>query len=335
MNKQKIQVIIFIIYSICNFILYFLSFPNWIFLLLACFFVLTYQYYEKEKFESLSKSQNIKIKTQQEKLSCNDSYIKEVEIARNVQEALLSFANPEIPGINIEKKCLSAKHIGGDFYTFINKEQRVFTQKKKIEGVIEYVDSRESYLGIAIGDVAGHGVSSALVMALTSGLFGEIGKYTRSTSEALKTINENLAKYLAASHISHVTAFYCLLNTITKKLHYSKAGHPPALLIHKDGIIENLDSKGVLLGIYKNDEFEEKEVQLVSKDKLILYTDGILEARNKANDTFGLDRFKDFLHKNMNKSIQEIKTLLFEEIIKFSGTTEASDDQTLVIIEIE
>jgi phosphoserine phosphatase RsbU/P len=334
MKKFKWQILFLIFFILLNSVLYYLAFPSWAFIVLACFFVFSHGLYINESqktygsFKSGEKEQSL---TQ----SMTDIYLKELQVAQRVQQGLLSFENPNLPGINIVKRCDPARSVGGDFYTFVNKDIRTLAQKPKIPGVIEYVDSRESYLGVAIGDVAGHGVSSALVMALTSGLMGEIGKTTKSPSDLLKIANNNILRYIENSQISYVTAFYCVLNIPRRKLLYSSAGHVPALLVHKDSKMEVLDAEGVVLGMYEDEKYEEKEITTSPGDRLFLYTDGILEARNPSGELFGFERFQAFIQKNINKPIDEIKELIFEEVSLFSASKEAKDDQTLVIIEVD
>ena len=95
-----------------------------------------------------------------------------------------------------------------------------------------------------MGDVAGHGLASALIMALTSGLFSEIGKQLVFPKKTLIQTNLDLIRYTENSHITHVTAFYGVLDTKALKLVFSRAGHPPAILVRKDKTAELLDTNG-------------------------------------------------------------------------------------------
>ncbi|MFC1752884.1 PP2C family protein-serine/threonine phosphatase [Thermoproteota archaeon] len=264
----------------------------------------------------------------------NNHYIKELDMAKRVQQGLLSVANPDISGITIAKRCVPAQSIGGDFYTFIKRDTQELSQKQKIPGVIEYIDTIETYLGIVIGDVAGHGVSSALVMALASGLFSEIAKNTKSPGQTLKSANDDLHHYIENSLISHVTAFYAVLNLRTKQLTYSKAGHPPALLLHKNSEIDELSCDGLFLGMFEHENYEEKIIQLESGDRLILYTDGLTEAANSDGDVFGLNRLKDEIKTLRQTNPEKTIDTLLSKINNYSGSAEIKDDQTIVVIDI-
>ncbi|MFC1771199.1 PP2C family protein-serine/threonine phosphatase [Candidatus Margulisiibacteriota bacterium] len=334
MNKLKKQAFFLITFLLSNGILYFLEFPRWSFIIIAFFFLASYMIYLHESQKHLTKPDekaNILIRHE----TFLENYEKELEVAKRVQQGLLSFEPPHLPGINIVKRCIPASSVGGDFYTFINKDSKALNQKPKIPGVIEYIDKRESYLSIVIGDVAGHGVSSALIMALSSGLFSEIGKITGSPGQLLKTANNDLLKYIENTQISYVTAFYCTLNLANKTLNFSMAGHPPAVLLHKNNKIEILKTDGIVLGMYENEEFEEKELELKSGDRLFLYTDGILEARNTSGEEFGFDRFVQIIKQNNKQPLPQIHDLIFEEVKDFSSSQEARDDQTLVILEVK
>jgi sigma-B regulation protein RsbU (phosphoserine phosphatase) len=261
--------------------------------------------------------------------------LRELEIAKKVQEALLAIEPPHIEGIKIAKRCLPAKTLGGDFYTFINKDIQSLIQKPKIPGVIEYIDSNERYLGIAIGDVAGHGVSSALVMALSSGIVDKIGQNNKSPAITLQKANEDIRKYIETTQIGYVTLFYSTLNIETKTLVYSKAGHVPALLAHQDGDIQELHAKGIFLGLYPNEKYEQKTCQLSSKDRIIYYTDGITESRSPSGELFGLERLKSLIKANQKKSVGSLVDIIFKNVLQFTEKKQAKDDQTIVILEIE
>ncbi|MDA1353776.1 MAG: PP2C family protein-serine/threonine phosphatase [bacterium] len=260
--------------------------------------------------------------------------MNELEMAKRVQEGLLNVESPELSGFRIAKKCLPAESVGGDFYTFISKDFMSLTPRKKATGITEYYDQEDTYLGIAVGDVAGHGVSSALIMALASGLISEIGKQSHSPSHTLVATNRDLMRYTENSQITHVTALYAVLNTSNKKLVFSKAGHPAALLCRKDGTIEELEAHGVILGMFPIEKFEEQEVDLDSGDRVIFYTDGITETRDPTGDMFGIERFQELIVNHMNKPIGILLNQTFEELDRFSNYQKAKDDRSMVILEV-
>ncbi len=261
-------------------------------------------------------------------------YLKDLEMAKRVQEGLLSVENPNIKGFKIVKKCVPAEIIGGDFYTFSYNDFQSLNEKTKLPGVIEYLDKKSAFLNIILGDVAGHGVTSALVMALASGLLRELSLSEKSPAIALEKANEILFKYIANSQISYVTAFFVSINLENHKISYAKAGHPAGLLIHNNGNITTLDANGIFLGMFDHEEYEEKQTQLNKGDKLFLYTDGIIEAQNENHQAFGLDRLINVIKNNFEKSSEEIMDFIFNTIKNFTNTQSAKDDQSLIIIEL-
>ena len=253
---------------------------------------------------------------------------KELEMATRVQQKLLDIPTPELPGIRIAKRCVPAKNIGGDFYTFITEDSASFT-------TTSYQHSNtQNYLGIAIGDVAGHGLSSALIMALSSGVFAEIGKQEFSPAKLLNLVNTAINRFIQASHISHVTAFYVVLNLKTKELAFAKAGHPSLLLIRNKTVIE-LDADGVFLGMFQDQEFEEKKIQLKSGDRLVFYTDGITEAKGVTGELYEEDRLKERLVQYSDQPIGQVINAIYDDVADFSQAEYARDDQTMVIMEID
>lgn len=260
--------------------------------------------------------------------------IRDLEIARRVQEALLEIEPPSLSGITIAKRCIPASHLGGDFYTFIGNTSEVLTQNTNTPGVLKYERTTQNFLGVAIGDVAGHGVSSALVMALASGLLDKIGQTSTSPSAVLEKANQDLFRFISNSGISHVTAFYAVINCQTKTLTFSKAGHHPALVLHEDGTHSELNSEGIFLGMFDKETYEEQTTQLKSKDRVILYTDGLLEAQNPNHEEYGLNRMIECLKTHKEECPETALFALFNDVSVFTENDEPKDDQTAVIIEI-
>lgn len=300
-------------------------------ILLVLSFLVIFIFYRYLKLNIINprSRQPVLISTEEKK------YRKDLEMAKRVQEGLLTVENPEINGIKLVKKCVPAESIGGDFYAFSYNDFHFFLQKPKLPGVVEYQDRKDAYLNIIVGDVAGHGISSALVMALSSGILRELSINNRSPSETLTKANQILYHYIANSQISYVTAFFATINSQNKKLTYAKGGHPPALLFNKEGSFSVLDSAGVFLGMFKNEVYEEKEIQLNSGDRLFFYTDGITEIQNEEREFFGVERLIEIIRENLSKSIKDLIELIFIRLQDFNCNKPLKDDQSLVIVEIE
>lgn len=262
-------------------------------------------------------------------------YQQDLDMAKRVQEGLLSVEWPVVSGVRIAKRCIAAESVGGDFYACVSKHSHTLVAKPKIPGVVEYVDTREEQLGIMIGDVAGHGVSSALVMALASGLLTEIAKHTKSPADVLSKANDILLKYIENSQIRYITVLYFSLILHSKKIIWAKAGHPDALLLKPDGAVIPLAGEGCVLGMFDGEVYAENSYALSSKDRLILYTDGLTEAKNNEGLEWGVEGLSQFLTTHTSLQIEALLDAIFEEVYSFSQTTSPKDDQTLVIIEVD
>lgn len=262
------------------------------------------------------------------------NYQEELEVARKVQQGLLNAIDVDIPGLTIAHKCVPASDIGGDFYTFIQHEYSTFTdQSKKRPGVVEFVNKKEEFLGVCIGDVAGHGVSSALIMALSAGIINQVGKFSKSPHKVLARVNNNLAKYISHTQIRYVTALYCMIFVSTFEIKFAKGGHLPGLLCRQNGHIEELDAGGLFLGMFPDEIYECGSVQLEQGDRLLLYTDGITERINQENEQFGDSRFRSFIQQNKHLPPQDFVDHLIETLNYFAEGLPSSDDQTIVVID--
>ena len=240
----------------------------------------------------------------------------------------------KVRGVNIAKKCIPADNIGGDFYSFICKDFDQMSPQHRSPGIVKYIQSENKYLGIVIGDVAGHGVSSALIMALSAGLFSEIGKRHSSPKKVLEAAYKDLMRYIENSQVTHVTAFYGVLNVNTYEFHYCRAGHPNTLLQRNSHDIIELESEGSFLGMFDEIQFEENIVQLKKGDRLYFYTDGITEAKGPNGDLFGNHRLKSSIQKLKHEPIGTVLHQLFDEVELYTQYQKATDDRSVVILEL-
>jgi sigma-B regulation protein RsbU (phosphoserine phosphatase) len=323
--------VVFFVLNICYLIF---SLPNILYPLTSFVFyiVFVYQYitslqnHEEQLVEDIN--HNIIQNLPRQRL------INELKMAKRVQQALLLVESPSIEGVNIAKKCIPADNIGGDFYSFICKDFDQMSPQHRSPGIVKYIQNENKYLGIVIGDVAGHGVSSALIMALSSGLFSEIGKRHASPKKVLDAANKDLIRYIENSQVTHVTAFYGILNVNTFEFQYCRAGHPNALLHQNTNEIIELSSKGSFLGMFDAIEFEENTIQLSKGDRLYFYTDGITEAKGPNGDLFGDQRLKSLVKKLKYEPIGTVLHQVFDEVDLYTQYQKATDDRSLVILEL-
>ncbi len=266
-----------------------------------------------------------------------DKFSEELAMARRVQQALLSRPTPVLPGVRVAKRCIPAESVGGDFYVLSGHRHghgAGLLPSSTIPGVVQYADHRQSRLDIVIGDVAGHGVSSALVMALSAGLIGEIGKTAKSTAHALQLLNTSLYAYINNSQIPYVTAFYARYYPVSRRLEWSRGGHPPALLL-RGTVIQELESDGLFLGMFDDEHYEQGDSVLLPGDRVIFYTDGITEARDATGTEFGLDQLNDLLIQTALYSVEQQLDTVYQTLTHFEGHLPARDDRTIVLLAVE
>ena len=197
--------------------------------------------------------------------------------------------------------------------------------------VYDFLQNRERELAIFLGDATGHGIAAALMtMMIHIGLEGI--RRNLPTHESISKLNKLIASRETGRSISCV--FFRI--TPTGLLTVSHAGHPSLIIIPASGeALVQFDLGGCALGIFENEPvpYEEESYQLNVGDKVLAYTDGVIEWANKEKEIFGLDRLLDVLSKHQNESIDDIPALLLKELEEFTKGEICNDDLTALIIE--
>ncbi len=242
---------------------------------------------------------------------------REMEIAHEIQMSLMPKDSPDFPNFNINAVSIPALQVGGDYYDFI------------------HID--ENSLGVAIGDVSGKGMPAALLMVMARSFIYTEARDTLSPGMVLSRINELiLANKDESRPDMFITLFYCVINSEDSSLTFANAGHDPQLLFLKESSEpQELYSGDIMVGTFPNIEYHEQTLQLNPGDLLLLYTDGIVEARNKNKELFGEERLINLILKNRDKEIGEIRELICDTVHEFVGDQPASDDLTLVLVRYE
>ena len=235
----------------------------------------------------------------------------ELEEGRAVQIALKPEENPIVEGWDIWLYTRPANDVGGD--------------------LLDFIKISESKYGISIGDVAGKGLSAALLMAkLQSTIRAIVMDYT-SLSELGKKLNQIFCRDSLPRLFSSLT--YIDINSESGLTKILNAGHIPPLIIRK-GKIESLEKKSPALGLMQNCDYQEQEVTLNSGEALFIYSDGLTEARNENGDFFGEDKLKNILLRNSGLSSQQLGELVLSFVDQFKGTAKVHDDMTMVIVKV-
>ncbi|MFZ5948871.1 MAG: GAF domain-containing SpoIIE family protein phosphatase [Stygiobacter sp.] len=237
---------------------------------------------------------------------------KELDVARDIQRKILPLKTPSLKNLEISSLFVPAFEVGGDYYDFF--------------------ELGNNKLGFVIADVSGKGISAAFIMAEVEGIFESLSKMIHSPKEILIKVNEILFKNLERKNF--VTAIYGVIDTATKKVTFSRAGHTP-LLHFSNNQISQLKPKGIGLGLDISEKFsnslEEMEFYLDNNDILMCYSDGITEAKNANYEDFGYQRLEEIIKNFSEKNTDLIANEIMKEISLFTKDKSQHDDITLII----
>lgn len=241
---------------------------------------------------------------------------KELDVAREIQKKILPSQNPQYTGLDISATFIPAFEVGGDYYDFF--------------------EINESKLGFVIADVSGKGISAAFIMAEVKGIFESLSQTSLSPKEILINANHILKRTLDSK--SFVSAAYGLLDLKEAKIFLARAGHCPILLL-RNGVTRDIRPSGLGLGLnytsYFASTLEEIKLELKENDVLILFTDGITEAKDAHKEDFGEVNFEKILIENSHRSAEEISNEVIKGVTLFSQDTTQHDDITLVIFKLK
>jgi serine phosphatase RsbU (regulator of sigma subunit) len=234
---------------------------------------------------------------------------QELQVARQIQQALLPEATPELYGWQLAAYYKPAREVGGDFYDFLELE-----------------DGR---LGLVVGDATGKGMPAALVMATTRGMLRAVAQSLDSPGEVLQRVNDALYPDIPSEMF--VTCFYAILDPKGGTLGYANAGHDLPYLWHS-GDAEELRARGMPLGLMPRMSYEEREAVLREGDSVLFYSDGLVEAHDPHYEMFGFPRLRALIAEHGKK--RSLVDSLLEELYSFVGENwEQEDDITLLALE--
>ncbi len=240
---------------------------------------------------------------------------RQVKLAADIQRRMFPKKNPEHP--HYEFSCIYQPNfdLGGDFYDFI-----------EFDG---------GQIGVVIADVVGKGVPASLMMASARATLRSAAKRVDTPSEAVREVNLRLWEDSILSEF--VTAFFGLLSADGSSLRYCNAGHEPLLLL-RHGEIKQLDRGGLVLGLEPDAEYDFAEEALFPDDLIVLVTDGVVEAMNYDDETYGRERLHSSirLHGSMapDMPLELIAKQLLWDVRRFVGLAKLTDDITLVVIRV-
>jgi phosphoserine phosphatase RsbU/P len=243
---------------------------------------------------------------------------KELQIANEIQSSILPREVPRLAGLDIAARYVPMSAVAGDFYDFLVLDER--------------------HIGILVADVTGHGVPAALIASMLKVAFAGQTAHADDPAAVLAGLN----RALCGKFEEHfVTAAYVFVDLENLVLRYAGAGHPPLLLASRgDGHARKTGSReveanGLMLGLFPEATYSSLEMQIDPGDRIVLYTDGILESMNTAREEFGKSRLKNFLDASVSSASHLADTLLIE-LRRWSSTDlgrAQDDDITLLVLD--
>jgi serine phosphatase RsbU (regulator of sigma subunit) len=234
---------------------------------------------------------------------------EELSVARRIQQSLLPRSLPDTGWFRVCGSSMASHEVGGDYFDVVAMNPNFWT--------------------IVIADVAGKGVSSALMASFLQGAFLNAAA-GGSIAEVLSRVNEFLAE--RADHGKYATVFYARLDS-KGNLEFANAGHCSPLLVRKGGAIESLQTTSMPVGMVPGAPFTVETRSLAPGDRLVLYTDGVTEAQNAAEDFYGKKRLRDAVSAAGDLDCAGMHDAIQESLKAFTGGAEQSDDITLVVAE--
>ncbi len=243
----------------------------------------------------------------------------EIEIARGVQDQLYPKAPPVFESLRVLGMCDPARMVSGDYYDY------------------QLVDGK---LAIAIGDVAGKGISAALLMATIQAALRmelraaaemaapSINGLRFSTARMVSELNQQL--HATTSPEKYATFFFAIYDGGTGLLTYTNAGHLQPVLF-RDGVATALEVNGTVVGAFPFSKYEESRLELRSGDLLLCYTDGVTEPENEYGEMFGEERLIQLVAKNSDRAEAQIIESVMESVRQWTGAPELSDDMTVLL----
>jgi phosphoserine phosphatase RsbU/P len=193
----------------------------------------------------------------------------------------------------------------------------------------------EDRLIVILGDTVGRGLKSALLMASTFSILDNLAKTMTSPKEIVQEANRIMLESLRSIQKGFVTVFVGLIDLKTQECLYCNAGSFPPIIIHRKTMThEALKTTGVFIGAYKDAHYKENIASFEKGDRLVLYTDGLLEAKNRSGKDFGMKRFYRMLLKNMDCPVKDLSRVLNRKMEEFMGGEFIFlDDLTLLVVE--
>ncbi len=240
-------------------------------------------------------------------------------LARNIQLMLVPQELPQIEGIDMDARYVSAQEVGGDLYDIIPLGSTKF--------------------GVAVADVSGKGIPASIIMAICRTNLRHYAHLIESPAEVLKRVNKAMAGEMRQD--MYITVLYAIIDVENNRIQFARAGHERAIICHMDKerrtpITESLPSEGMPVGLVDEEIFdeviEEREIPFEKEDVFVAYTDGLTETSNADGKEFSSSRLSDVIKVLRKRDAVDLNEGVFESLERFTGSRLFSDDLTLVTV---
>ncbi|MFQ5695910.1 MAG: PP2C family protein-serine/threonine phosphatase [Terriglobia bacterium] len=244
-----------------------------------------------------------------ERLEAARRVAHELEIATQVQRRLFPQRAPQLKSLELAGECIQARSVGGDYY--------------------DYLKLGHGRLGLALADIAGKGISAALVMSnLQAHLRSQYAAGVTDLERLLNSVNHMLLNATQPHHFA--TLFLANYDEASRRLLYANCGHNPPVLLRAQGAVERLPPTAMVLGLFEPLECSLAVAELAPGDTLVLFTDGVTEAMSDEGEEFGDPRLLATLDAHRQLPVEELLRGVIATVVEFSGS-EQEDDLTLVV----
>lgn len=251
------------------------------------------------------------------RIAARERFLKELEIARNVQMRFLPARVPQFPGLELASVCRPAMEVGGDYFDFVPHGNEA--------------------LSVFIGDVSGKGVSAAFFMTMAKGIIKTLVKRLASPKQLLTEMNEVF--YENSPKEIFISLIYGFFDMNKRTMTFARAGHNPLIvrksaghepeLLHPQGLAIGMDS-----GRHFAKTIEEITVPLTPGDTFVFYTDGISESMNTDGEEFGEEKLCALVHESVNESATSLLERITAEVNSFAEGAQQHDDFTMVVVKV-
>lgn len=238
---------------------------------------------------------------------------KELAMAQKIQTSLIPNVFPETKKLSFHGLYLPMETIGGDLY--------------------DVHQISENKWGIVILDVCGHGVPAALITTMAKISFNANSKKYFKASEVIAAVNNELCEAIQDVG-DYFTAFYCIIDTNTHTIDYVNAAHNDLYILRSDMTLETMVQTGPVVGVIKNLEYPSETINFSIGDRLVMYTDGVIEARNEHRELYDSDRLKEMIIANKDKDLRDFVTIIYDDILKFKNNAPDDDDIAMLAIDM-